>query len=116
MAKKFYFFTGITLLLEVGIISIGPWFVWLVDAPVKAGVTLVSEYSIIVAMRWTVILLLQFDMFQSVLLFFYSIINKILLALRNLGDNEQPRNSDGTFATYGSNQLVKKSVGRPKKS
>ena len=108
--RKYYFFTALTLALETSIITFGPYFIWLTDAPFKAGISFISEYSVIIAIRWIVVVLLEFEMFQSILHFLYSLCDKVLKTLRSIG-SEQPRNADGTFAAY----VERKSVGRPKK-
>ena len=106
--RKYYYFTIGTLILENLIIAFGPWFFWLLDAPVKAGVTFISEYTIIITVRWAVVLILEFPLFSSILQLVVSIINRILNTLRRLGDSEQPRNADGTFSST--------RLGRPKRN
>ena len=105
---KYYYFVFVTLILENLILVFAPWFFWLLDANVKAGETFVSEYSIIVIIRWAVVLLLEFPLFSATIEFIVSLLNRLINTLKKLGNGEQPRNSDGTFS---SNRL-----GRPKRN
>ena len=109
---KYFSFTFGTFVLENLILAFGPLFFWLLDAPLKAGVTFVSEYSIVITLRWLTILLLEFPLLCSILHFVSSLGNRALLMLRRLGESEQPRNADGTFAALNYNRPI----GRPKRN
>ena len=100
------------LALEISILNFSPWLFWLLDLPFKAGITFISEYSIVVAFRWMVIIIFQLPLFLSILHFIRSLFDRGLFALRTLGAKQQPRNPDGTFGSINQN----KALGRPKKS
>ena len=63
----FYASATITLFLECVIIHGAPFIIWAMNVHWKAGDTLMSEYSVVIGLRWCVVLLFQLPLFMSCL-------------------------------------------------
>ena len=112
-----YVATAVAFLIEEILIVSGSWIFWIIDAPYKAGITFISEYLIIICMRWIVVvfffeLQMLLDIIRVVVSLFKALINQV----RKLGriDVVQPRNVDGTFASSSQDDTHRR-PGRPRK-
>ena len=103
---QFYIITGITLGLEIIIMACGPWVFWMMDAPFKAGVTVISEYSIVLCLRLIVILIFERSLLENFIYLLAGIRNRIYVVVRLL---KNEHNSNDTP------QPIKQGVGRPRK-
>lgn len=117
-SRNYILTTLAALILEVFILTIAPWFIWLMDLPYQAGVTLVSQYSIVILIRWLTVLLFQYDLFVSILNFTFGLASKFLEALRHAAG----RYSTNSTVDETQNPLVpvdpnkpERKVGRPRK-
>ena len=108
-----YVATACALILEETIFYGGSWVFWLVDSPNKAGETFVSEYTLIISIRWITVLIFQRSLLIEVIKMTLSIFSLVIYGLRKLiylTKSGRERNSDGTFAPS-----IDKKVGRPKR-
>ena len=107
---KLYIVTALTLLIEIIIISVAPWFFWVTDLPFQAGTTVVSEYSAVIFLRWIVVSTLEYQLLIFVFNLFFALLEKLILPIRMLAttSNEQVYNHQS--------ETVKRGVGRPKKN
>ena len=101
-----------TLVLELVVITMAPSFWWLIDAPYLAGTTFISEYSLIILLRWMVILTFQYQLFSYILNLAFGLATFVINTLRKVApiSNDHP-------SVMGSIDLQseKRPVGRPKK-
>ena len=113
-SKNYFVITLVTLALEITILTFAPWFIWLMDAPYQAGTTFVSQYSLIIFIRWFVVLIFQYTLISSTVNFFLGLVTQLLETLTKLShhsaaDTPNLQNEETVSP-------LKKSVGRPKKS
>ena len=89
---------------------LGPYVIWYMDLPYQAGVTIISEYSVILTMRWIIIVVLQLPLLLSFFNAAVTVVNLLLNSLQKLADfaNRSPRAADGTF-------IPSRLPGRPRK-
>ena len=104
------------LAIEIAIISAAPWFFWMVDAPFKAGITFVSEYSLIIFLRLIVISFFQWSLLVSITQFFSSLWHRIFIIIRLLTSSEIENNIEPLPANQTLSLPDKKGVGRPRKN
>lgn len=104
--------------METLIIQCAPFIIWALNAKWKAGETLMSEYVLIIGLRWTIVLIFQFPLLWSCCSTVASAIDLLFHGLRKLATllkkRGRNRNDDGTFSVEeeGSNN---KRRGRPPK-
>ena len=114
-SRQYFAVTFITLALEISILSFAPWFIWLMDAPFKAGETFLSQYSLVIMIRWLVVLIFQLPLLTSIIQFFAGLVFQLMEMLKNWSrpssDPSINQNDDSS-----SNNFEKKTVGRPKKA
>ena len=112
-----YASTGAALILEEALIFFGAWIFWIMGLPNKAGETFLSEYSLIIGLRWMIVLVFQFQLLIEIFRLFLSMLELVVYFLRRLAflasdvKKIRTRNDDGTFAPN-----HRKPVGRPRKS
>ena len=104
------------LVMEIAIISSAPWFFWVIDAPFKAGITFISEYSLIIFLRLIVVSFLQWSLLASIYNFVSSIINRLLLTIRLLANPTYEFGSNIQSSTSHAEFPERRGVGRPRKS
>lgn len=109
----FYASTTVTLFLEIAIIYCAPFITWIFDLKWSAGETFFSEYSVVIALRWLIVIIFQLPLllncFSTIILFFNFIVysmRKVLIIAKS-----RSRNPDGTFAEE---EEGPKRRGRPK--
>ena len=118
----YYVSTTLALLLEIAIIYCSPFLTWALDLNWKAGDTFLSEYSVVIALRWTVVLIFQLPMLfycfsaliSTIQLFIYSLRN--VLAIAKKFQNGRNRNPDGSFAPEHDSGNSARRRGRPPKN
>ena len=112
-----YLIVVLTFVVEEVMIATGAWFFWVIDSPYKAGVTFISEYLIIICLRWAVVMIFQFQILKGLFDVVLSLVRFIIFQLRKIGqlNSGQPRNLDGTYGSN-SNELGNRRPGRPKRS
>ena len=110
-SPRHYFLTMLFVLgLEMSVMAIAPWFCWLADLPFKAGVTAISEYSLVICIRYAFIFIFQYPLLQFILHWFISFGWRIMDSFRPVSyDNE----SETGVRTI---DEAKRSVGRPRKT
>ena len=111
---NFYFITSVCLILEIVIMSCAPWLFWMTDAPFRAGQTFISEYSIILLLRFLIILIFQRRLLSSIIHLIVGFFKRLLLSIRLLStfSTDEQENIDTQV-----NQIeqVRRGVGRPRK-
>lgn len=119
----YYVSTIVTLGLEISIMYSAPFVIWAFTLPWAAGDTFLSEYAIVIALRWTVVFIFQLPMLLSCLAAFVSSFQLIVYGLRrvlllaNKVRNGRNRNPNGTFAPdTDEEQIPIKRRGRPTKT
>ena len=114
----YYVSTTITLFIEIAIIYCAPFITWAMDLKWAAGETFWSEYSVVIALRWTVVIVFQLPLllscFSSTIYFMSFIVYSMRKALLMVQKVHRNRNPDGTFAS--SQEEPVKRRGRPSKS
>lgn len=108
----------VTFILENILIVVAPYIKWYLDLEWEAGVSLFSEYSIIIAMRWIIIIVFQLPLLIAVFHLNITCINLVLDGMRKLNEmaNRQTygqnnhRAADGTFIA-----TTSRPPGRPRK-
>ena len=91
---------------------------WILGLQYKAGETFLSEYSAIIMMRWTIVLVFEFQLLIEVFRVIISMLELSIYSLRRVasfaGDlkRRRSRNTDGTFA---SESEIDRRPGRPRK-
>ena len=113
----YYLATAVVFAIEEVLIATGPLMFWALDAPYKAGVTLISEYFFIIALRWIVVLLFEFQMLIDIFRLAVTFVKASLGQVRRLGRFNviQGRNADGTFASTSTSSDINRRPGRPRK-
>ena len=107
----------VTLLLEIAIIYCAPFITWVLDLKWSAGETFFSEYSVVIALRWFIVIIFQLPLllncFSTIIYFFNFIVYSMRKALAMAKKIQyRNRNPDGTFAE--DENLIPKRRGRPK--
>ena len=112
---KYFIVTFAILAVEIFIITVAPWFCWAMDLPFRAGVTIISEYSLVIFIRWFVVLIFQYAIFSSIIDLFIGLIFRILDWLRNLSHNSYQQETQSEENSTPKN-IEKRNVGRPRKN
>ena len=109
------------MLLEIAIIYCAPFLLWALDLDWTAGETFLSEYSAVIALRWSVIFIFQLPMLFYCFSAIISFVQLLLYLLRKAFIFAQKiqkvrnRNPDGSFAPD-DEQAAPKRRGRPPKN
>ena len=106
----------VTLVLEVLIIATAPWFFWVADLPFRAGVTFISEYSFIIALRLIVVLIFQRSLLVSIINLLTGLGNRLLEAVRMLAYFSPTQQQSEEHSSLQVQQPPVRGVGRPRKS
>lgn len=104
---------AVTFVLEKTVMLMAPYLIWYLDLDYKAGETVISEYSFIIAMRWAIITIFQLPLLITAINTILLFCNSAIGGIQKLADyaKRRPRAADGTFVASTS-----RPPGRPRKN
>ena len=118
----YYATTTFCLFLECLVIYGAPFILWAINVNWHAGETFMSEYSIVIGLRWGFVIIFQLPMLIGCFSTAFSAFNLVVHTLRKAAlfaqkvQNSRSRNQDGTFASENSDyQSTTRRRGRPTK-
>ena len=76
-----YLATTIAFILEEIILFSSAWLVWITDAPYKAGETIISEYLLIIAIRWLTVLIFEFSLLTYVIRAIFAVFELVIYGI-----------------------------------
>ena len=114
----YYASTTITLFIEIAIVYCAPFITWAMDLQWVAGETFWSEYTVIIVIRWAVVIVFQLPLLLSCISSIIYSLNFFIYAIRKALSMAQRvhrhRNPDGTFAV--NHEEPARRRGRPAKN